>query len=82
MTFNCVNKICIVWIRTVWLNWIAWNRNVFDKMCIYAKLNCLKFSIKMDLALNNLQRLIYHKNQPTLQQYAFKIERIPLKIQK
>ena len=20
----------IVWIRTVWLYWIAWNRNVFD----------------------------------------------------
>ena len=37
------------------LNWIVWNRTIF---------------IKMDLALNNLQRLICHKtqtaNQPTI----------------
>ena len=33
----------IVWIRTVWLNWIARNRNVLTiKLCTYAKLNCLK----------------------------------------
>ena len=24
-----------VWIRTVWLNRIAWNRNVFDKLCTW-----------------------------------------------
>ena len=22
--------------------WIVWNRNVFDKLCTYAKLNCFK----------------------------------------
>ena len=28
---NCILMLkCIVWIRTVWLNWIAWNRNVSD----------------------------------------------------
>ena len=32
------------------LNWIVWNRTIF---------------IKMDLALNNRQRLIYHKTQTT-----------------
>ena len=32
------------------LNWIVWNRTIF---------------IKMDLVLNNLQRLICHKIQPT-----------------
>ena len=42
------------------------------KLCTHTKLNCLKLiiCIKMDLALNNLQRLIYQKlqttnNQPT-----------------
>ena len=34
------------------LNWIIWNRTI---------------CIKMDLALNNLQRLICHKTQPTKQ---------------
>ena len=29
----------LVWIKTVWLNWIAWNRNVFDKL--YLHLNCV-----------------------------------------
>ena len=35
LTFNCVWTKCtlilnrIDWIITVWLNWIAWNRNVF-----------------------------------------------------
>ena len=36
----------IVWIRTVWLNWMTWNRNVFDnqtvltfKLLAYSKLN-------------------------------------------
>ena len=33
------------------LNWIVWNRATFTKM---------------DLVLNNLQRLIYHKTQPTI----------------
>ena len=34
------------------------------KLCTYAKLNCLKklfICIKMDLASNNVQWLIYHK---------------------
>ena len=35
------------------LNWIIWNRTIF---------------IKIDLALNNLQRLIWHKTQATNQQ--------------
>ena len=39
------------------------------KLCTYAKLNCFKIEqiiyIKMDLALNNLQRLICHKTQQT-----------------
>ena len=35
------------------LNWIVWNWTIF---------------IKMDLALNNLQRLIYHKTQATNEQ--------------
>ena len=46
----------ISWIRTVWLNWIAWNRNVFEIQ--------LTICIKIDLVLNNLQRLICHKTQP------------------
>ena len=29
----------IVWIRTVWLNWIAWNRNDFDNLTVYLHLN-------------------------------------------
>ena len=35
------------------------------KLCIHAKLNCLKkkYLHKMDLALNNIQRLICHKTQ-------------------
>ena len=28
LTFNILNW--IVWIRTIWLNYIAWNRNFFD----------------------------------------------------
>ena len=35
------------------LNWIAWNRTVY---------------LKMDLALNNLQRLICHKHKQTNKQ--------------
>ena len=36
LTFNCewIKPVLIlnwiVWIRTVWLKWIAWNRNDFD----------------------------------------------------
>ena len=37
------------------------------KLYTHAKLNCLKIELiiglKMDLALNNLQRLIYHKKE-------------------
>ena len=35
------------------------------KLCTYAKLNCFKKNIEMDLALNNLQRLICHKTHQT-----------------
>ena len=31
----------IVWIRTVWLNWIAWNINDFDNQTVYLHLNCV-----------------------------------------
>ena len=43
------------------------------KLCTYAKLNCLKLfiGIKMDLTLNNLQRLICHKTLPTNQPIQF-----------
>ena len=41
------------------------------KLCTYAKLNCFSIEriiyIKMDLALNNLQRLICHKTKQTKQ---------------
>ena len=30
----------IVWIRTVWLNWLAWNRSVFT-IKLYLHLNCV-----------------------------------------
>ena len=40
------------------LNWIVWNRTIW---------------IKMDLALNNLQRLICHKTQPTIQLHVLYI---------
>ena len=58
----------IVWIRTVWLNWIAWNRKVFGNLTVYLyKTEWFKIEliicIKMDLALNNRQRLICHKIQ-------------------
>ena len=39
------------------------------KLCTYAKLNCFQMEqiiyIKMDLALNNLQRLMCHKTKQT-----------------
>ena len=31
----------IVSLRTVWLNWIAWNKNVFDNLTVYLHLNCV-----------------------------------------
>ena len=41
------------------------------KLCTHAKMNFLKIEliiyIKIDLALNNLERLICHKTQPTNQ---------------
>ena len=40
------------------------------ELFLYAKLNCLKYNcficIKMDLALNNLQWLIYYKTKPSM----------------
>ena len=43
------------------LNWIVWNRTIF---------------IKMDLMLNNLQRLICHTTQPTNQQSLYNCLRV------
>ena len=44
------------------------------KLCTYAKLNFfvieLFICIKMDLALNNLQRLICHKTQANNKQFS------------
>ena len=54
------------------LNWSVWNRNVFTFNCVNKKLYCcwtelfeieLFLCIKMNLALNNLQRLICHKTK-------------------
>ena len=45
------------------------------KLCIHAKLNFeieLIIYIKMDLELNNLQKLICHKTQPTKQRSSIK----------
>ena len=45
------------------------------KMCTHAKLNCFEIEliiyIKMNLALNNLQRLIRHKTQQTKPNQAY-----------
>ena len=51
---------------------MAWNRNNFDNWTVYlSKTEVFKIEliirIKIDLALNNLQRLICHRNQPTNQ---------------
>ena len=60
----------ISWIRTAWLNWIAWN---FFTIKLYLHLNYelmlnstvwnKTIFLKIDLALNNLQMLICHKTQ-------------------
>ena len=64
----------ILWNRTIWLNYIAWNWNVFWQLNCVLMLNwfieielfiCKK---KMDLALNNLQKLICHKPKLTNKQ--------------
>ena len=54
------------WIKAVLLNWIAWNGNVFDIQTVYLWLSELfeieRFiCLRIDLALNNLQGLIFHK---------------------
>ena len=65
------------------LNWIAWNGTVFDIETVFTlnwilwngtvlTLNCTVWNrtdylYEMDLALNNLQRLICHKTQTTNQ---------------
>ena len=49
------------------LKWIVWNRTVLTfKLCTYVKLFEIKLfiCIKMDLASNNLQCLLYHKTKP------------------
>ena len=73
LTFNCVKTksvLILCWISWIRLNWIAWNRNVFHLNCVLI-LNWIVWNrtiyIKMDLALNNLQKLICHKIQPTNQ---------------
>ena len=45
------------------------------KLCTHAKLNCLKLNYlhKMDLALNNLQRLICNITQPINQPLSAKL---------
>ena len=62
----------ISWIRTVWINWMAWNRDVLTNFVLI--LNWVVWNriicIKMDLALNNLQKLICHKKQPSLYIYV------------
>ena len=68
---NCMkwNSFC-----TVSLNWIDWNRNVFDNQTVYS---CctelfeieLIICIKIDLALNSLKRLICHKTRSINQPY-------------
>ena len=62
----------IVWIRTGWLNWIAWNRNDFWQLNCVLILNWIVWNqtvylYKMDLALNNLLKLICHKTQTNKQ---------------
>ena len=45
---------------------LFWKRNVFDKLCTYRKLDFLSKTVylfKIDLALDNLQSLIYHKTK-------------------
>ena len=54
--------------RVLMLNWIVWNKTFFILNCIVwnININC----IKMNLALNNLRRLICHKTQTTNQSSA------------
>ena len=51
------------------LNWIVWNRTVFDILTGHLwKTELFEIElfifIEMDLALNNLKCLIYHKTKP------------------
>ena len=66
VTYNCLTSLkwkCFWQLNSVlMLNWIVLNRT--------------DYLHKMDLALNNLQRLICHKTQPTNQNYI----KIPLVI--
>ena len=65
----------ISWIRSVWINWIAWNKKKFWQFNCVLMLNWTVWnktiSIKMDLVLNKLQRLICYKTQTTNQQSYF-----------
>ena len=62
----------VVWNVTVWHNQ-AWNRNVvfFQWKCALMQTKLFEIEliicINMDLALNNLQRLICHKTQTNKQ---------------
>ena len=62
----------IIWIRTAWINWKTWNRNVSDNWHVHLWfteffLIELFMCMKIDLALNNQQRLICHKTQTNKQ---------------
>ena len=59
----------IGWIRTVWLNWTGWNKKCFRQINCIFRLNWIVWKRtvnlqEMDLSLNNLQSLIYHKPPP------------------
>ena len=54
-----------VWSRTIWINWRAWNRNVFENQTVYLHLKCvlmlnwivwngIVFDIETVLALNRI----------------------------
>ena len=68
--FHIETVLTLNWIvgnRAVWLNWIALNRKVFDNKTLLM-LNWIVWNrtvslYKMDLTLNDLKRLISHKNQ-------------------
>ena len=51
------------------LNWIVWNGTVLDIETVltlnWIVWNSTDYLYKIDLALNNLQKLICHKTQPT-----------------
>ena len=59
-TFVLILVYCLKWNGFCMLNWILWNRT--------------DYLYKLDLALNNLQRMICHTTQPNNQRYFLKVE--------